>query len=391
MLPPELSDNLCSLKPEVNRLTASVFMTFDATGEMTDYRISRSVIRSAKRFSYGEAKEVLDGQRKSPHKPLLELMVELCLLLKRKRYDRGGIEFALPDLVVRVDKDGNATGTEVVLYDITHQMIEEFMLKANEVVAKHLTDQGKGLTYRIHDQPAEENLREFAVIASAFGFKVADKPAPHELQALFEEALSTPYGPYLAASYIRSMRLAIYSADNIGHYGLGLEYYCHFTSPIRRYVDLVVHRILFGEDDPNQDLEAIAKHCSDQERLSAKAESSVVMLKKLRLLSLTKEKEPMREYDAVVTRVKPFGMFVEVIDMMLEGFIHISKLTSDYYVYEEERMRLRGRRTGRIYHSGDRISVTLQDVDLILLQSTWDILEEHFEPNEHGLEDPCQA
>ncbi len=376
MLPPELSDNLCSLKPNVNRLTASVFMSFDPSGNLTDYRIARTVIRSAKRFSYGEAKEVLDGVKKSPHLGLLKLMVELCLLLKRKRYERGGIEFALPDLVVKVDENGNATGTQVVLYDITHQMIEEFMLKANEVVAKHLTDAGIGLTYRIHDQPAEENLREFGIIAGAFGFKISDQPAPHELQTLFEEALQTPYGPYLAASYIRSMRLAIYSAENIGHYGLGLEYYCHFTSPIRRYVDLVVHRILFGEAEAEQDLDAIAKHCSDQERLSAKAETSVVLLKKLRLLAQTKADAPMREYEAVITRVKPFGIFFEVIDMMLEGFIHISKLSTDYYIFEEQRMRLRGRRSGRIYHSGDRISVALQDVDLVLLNSNWDILEE---------------
>lgn len=376
MLPPELSDNLCSLKPDVNRLTASVFMTFDGQGNLTKYRIARTVIRSAKRFSYSDAKAVLDGEKKSPHLNLLNRMVELCHLLKRKRYERGGIEFALPDLVVMVDEQGVPQGTQVVQYDITHQMIEEFMLKANEVVAQHLTEAGKGLTYRVHDVPAEDNLRDFAVIAGAFGFKISDKPEPKELQDLFEKAIETPYGPFLAASYIRSMRLAVYSPDNIGHYGLGLEHYCHFTSPIRRYVDLVVHRILFGEAEDEEGLEAIAKRCSDQERLSAKAEISVVLLKKLRLLDAMKNENAFREYEAVITRVKPFGFFVEVIDMMLEGFIHISKLSSDYYIFEEKSMRLRGRNSGRIYHSGDRISVLLSSVDLVLLESAWDILEE---------------
>ncbi len=376
MLPPGLSDNLCSLKPKVNRLTASVMMTFDKEGNLTDYRMARTVIRSAKRFSYEEAKEVLDGAKKSPHLPLLKRMVELCQLLKRQRYSRGSIEFALPDIVINIDENGVPQGTHVVQYDITHQMIEEFMLKANEVVAEHLTKAGKGLTYRVHDVPAEENLREFATIANAFGFHLSDNPEPKELQELFDKALKTPYGPFLATSYIRSMRLAVYSPENIGHYGLSLEYYCHFTSPIRRYVDLVVHRILFGEPDDEEGLGAIAKRSSEQERLSAKAEMSVVLLKKLRLLDAAKSEEAFREYEAVITKVKPFGFYFEIVDILMEGFIHVSKLTSDYFIYEEERMRLRGRSTGRIYHPGDKISVILSHVDLILLESSWDILED---------------
>lgn len=376
MLPPELSDNLCSLKPKVNRLTASVLMTFDAKGTLKNYRICRGVIRSAKRFSYEEAKEVLDGAKKSPHKPLLELMVELCRLLKQKRFDRGGVEFSIPELVVDVDKEGVPQGTHLVQYDITHQMIEEFMLKANEVVAQHLTEHGKGLTYRVHETPAEENLREFAAIANAFGFKLSDQPTPGELQKLFAAAEDSPYGSFLATSYIRSMRLAVYSPENIGHYGLCLEHYCHFTSPIRRYVDLVVHRILFGDEAEATYLDAVAKRCSDQERLSAKAESNVVLLKKLRLLETFKQQSSDRIYTAVITKVKPFGFHFEILDIMLEGFMHISKLSSDYYIYEESRMRLRGRHTNKIYHSGDAIDVELKEVDLIVLTSTWNILEE---------------
>lgn len=377
MLPPALSENLCSLKPGVNRLTASVLMTFDARGSLIHYRVARTVIKSAKRFTYGEAKQVLDGEKTSPYAPLLHLMVELCHLLKKKRYERGSIEFSLPDLVVMVDREsGVPSGTTVISYDITHQMVEEFMLKANEVVAQHLSDKGEGLTYRVHEEPAEENIREFALLAAAFGFRISDKPTPEELQKLFEQALTTPYGPYLATSFIRSMRLAIYSAENIGHYGLRLTHYCHFTSPIRRYVDLVVHRILFGDTHEDERLDAIAKRCSEQERLSAKAEGNVVMLKKLRLIEQTLAKEPEREFEAIVTRVKPFGFTFEVLAFMLEGFAHVSQLGADYFIYDETRRRLRGRQSGKTYSSGDRVNVRLKSVDLVLLESAWELLED---------------
>lgn len=380
MLPRELSDNLCSLKPKVNRLTASVFMDFDAHGNMTNYRIARTVINSAKRFSYREAKEVLDGKKKSPFLPSLKLMVEMCGLLKRKRHERGSVEFALPEVIIRVDENGVPQGTEYIEYDITHQLVEEFMLKTNETVAWHLCELGKNLTYRVHDVPSEENLKDFSLLAAAFGFRLSEKPTPAEIQKLFEEALETPYGPYLATSYIRRMRLAAYSAENIGHYGLGLEHYCHFTSPIRRYVDLVVHRILFGESDDRTAIEQIASHCSDRERISAKAESSVVLLKKLRFLDAMHQKDPRCQYEAVVTRIKPFGFFFETLDFMLEGFLHVSELDADYYVYDEGGMRLRGVHTGKGFQSGEKITVMLKDVDLIYQESRWSFVPDRSVP-----------
>lgn len=371
MLPSVLSDNLCSLKPNVNRLTVSVLARLDPTGEVVSYRITRSVIKSAHRFTYREAKKVLDGQKKSKHAGLLSLMVEVCHLLKRKRYERGSIEFAMPELVVIVDKEGVPLKTDYVEYDITHQMVEEFMLKANELVAVHLSSQGKNLAYRIHDVPAEEHLRDFAVLATAFGFRLPDKPSPYDLQKLFEEAVDTPYGRYLATSYIRRMRQALYSAENLGHYGLSLTHYCHFTSPIRRYIDLVVHRLLFGEADNLEYLKDIAERCSEQERISAKAEGRVVLLKKMRLLQDIHHRSPYNEYEAVVTRVKNFGIYFEVLHLMLEGFLHISELDQDFFVFEEKTQRLRGVNHGYEYGCGDNISVMLKEVDLILLESKW--------------------
>lgn len=377
MLPPELSDNLCSLKPRVNRLTISVFMTFDAEGELQDCRMAKTVIKSATRFSYKEAKQVLDGKKKSKHAPTLHLMVELCKLLKRKRYERGSIEFSLPETVVLVDEKGEPWGTETVEYDVTHQLVEEFMLKANEQVAFHLSKKNKNLTYRIHDEPSAENLKDFSILAGAFGFELSEIPTPKELQRLFDEALATSYGPFLATSYIRRMRLAQYSADNIGHYGLGLTHYCHFTSPIRRYVDLVVHRILFGDADVRETIELIAQDCSEQERISAKAEGSVVQLKKLRLLEKIAKESPHRQFEAIVTRVKPFGFLFEVLDLMLEGFIHVSELGNDYYAFNEEKLVLQGTRHGFSYKCGERITLMLKDIDFIFRECKWDLVMEH--------------
>lgn len=378
MLPKELSDNLCSLKPNVNRLTASVLMEFDPEGTLVNYTMARSVIKSAKRFTYKEAKAVLDGKKSSPHADTLKLMVDLCGLLKQKRYERGSVEFGLPELVILVDKSsGVPTGTDYVVYDITHQLVEEFMLKANEIVAWHLTNQGKHLTYRVHDEPAEESMRDFAILAGAFGFDLPSEPTPRDIQKLFDEAMNTPNGQYLASSYIRRMRLAIYSSDNIGHYGLSLEHYCHFTSPIRRYVDLVAHRLLFGENEEKAKLEMIAARCSDQERISAKAEGRVVLLKKLRLLKAQQQASPYKQYEALVTRVKNFGVTFEIPDFMLEGYAHVSELGDDYYVFDEASATLTGRHQGHIYRAGDKITVMPREINLILLDSKWDIIPEH--------------
>lgn len=371
MLPPELSENLCSLRPNVNRLTVSVLARLDKKGDLLDYEIVRSVIKSEKRFTYKEAKQVLDGTKKSPHLKTLKLMEELCLLLKKKRYERGSIEFSIPELAIIVNEKGAPTHTDYIAYDITHQLVEEFMLKANEIVAGHLTKIGKALPYRIHDTPSDENMRDFSALAQAFGFDLPEQPTPRELQTLFDEAIHTSYGPFLAASYIRKMRIALYSPENIGHYGLGLSEYCHFTSPIRRYIDLVIHRLLFGEKTEYDALEQIATHCSEQERVSEKAENSVRLLKKLRLLAQITKKEPKKQFEAVVTRVRNFGVFFEVLDLMVEGYLHVSELHDDYYIFDEAKAILRGNHTGIAFHAGDKITVMLKDIDLIMLKTEW--------------------
>lgn len=374
MLPSVLSDNLCSLKEKVKRLTVSVMVDFDDQGNIKNYRIVKSVIKSQKRFTYKEALEVIEGRKRSKHKETLLNMVKLNKLLKKKRFERGSVEFALPEVSLQIGPDGMPTHTETIYYDITHQLVEEFMLKANELVALHLANLGKNLTYRIHDMPSEDNMRDFALMAEAFGFKMPLKPTPQDVQRLFEEAEGSPIGPYLATHYIRRMKMAQYSPQNIGHFGLSLSHYCHFTSPIRRYVDLVAHRLLFGFSDDISHLEMISSQASEKERISAKAEMSVLTLKKLRYANAKKKADPNKQYEAVITKIRPFGFSFEVLELMLDSSISLSDL-EDYYVYDDRRQVLRGERRKKMYALGDKILVHLKGVDLIHLEAFWDIVE----------------
>lgn len=376
MLPHELSDHLCSLKPGVQRLAVSVFLDFSKTGTLRKSRIARTVIRSDKRFSYEDAMEILEGKKKSPHAPLLHRMVELCEKLKKKRSERGSVDLAVPGIELRVDQEGNPQGIDIVEYDITHQMIEEFMLKANEVIAMSLTRANVGVAYRVHEEPSAADLQGFVLMARSFGLRVSDEPTSEELQELFLEAKGKPYSAQLSVAFIRSMKLATYSSGNIGHYGLKLEFYCHFTSPIRRYADLIVHRALFEGAPEEEVLQALTERCSRQERVSARAEASVTLLKKLRLLERYEKEDPGRSYKAVITQAKPFGLIFEVSELMLEGFLHISTLGEDYYVLERSGMALQGRHTGERFACGDMIVVSLEASDLITGECRWEMAHE---------------
>lgn len=376
MLPPALSDGLCSLKPRLVRLTVTVNMEFDPTGDLIRHAIFRSYIKSNKRFTYEEAKEVLDGKHKSPYKKDLDALVTLCNLLKKRRSARGSIDFALPELVVHVDKKGEPTGVHTVEYDITHQLVEECMLKANEVVAKELADRGVTLLFRIHEEPEATSIEEFAELARLLGFHMPQKrPTMEEISALFDKAKKTPHAHRLSVAFIRSMKLAIYSPENVGHYGLALEHYCHFTSPIRRYSDLIIHRLLMKEKFDASHIHQVALQCSEQERLSMRAETHVKRLKKLRLLKKWTDEDPSRSFNAVITQVKPFGLTLEIQELMLEGFLHVSELENDYFDYNPTSNQLHGRDTGIIHKVSDTLSVIPEHIDLIELEVKWSPLQ----------------
>lgn len=372
MLPEELSNNLCSLRQGVIRLTVSVLMEFDPDGNLIAQEVKRSFIKSKKRLTYGEAKEIIEG-KKSPLSPILNQMVELCKLLKHKRSARGSVDFSLPELILIIDKNGQPTGMRIEEYHIAHQLVEEFMLKANEVVAKYLHDQGKSLLFRVHEEPESENLDTFFATARSLGFRVPAKPTKADLQNLFDQARNTPFSQQLSVGFIRNLKLALYSPQNVGHYGLALEHYCHFTSPIRRYSDLIIQRLLFNEQGPELNLEKIGKDCSDKERVSFRAEMSVKLLKKHRLLDAWIKEDPTRHYLAFITRIKPFGIYFEIKELFLEGFLHISNLENDYFIFDQKANTLRGEKTGKQHILGEEITVRPTRVDLVHLESTWEL------------------
>ena len=367
MLPKELADNLCSLKANVPRLAVSTLMTFNESGELLNYRITRSIIKSCKRFTYEEVKEILDGKKKHKlHKNLVELE-KLALILKQARKTRGCIDLALADSKMILDKSGVPKAIEKVDYDITHQMIEEFMLKNNEVIAKHLSDKEIPIPFRVHEEPKPDNISNFAQIATMLGASLKGAPSQEDLQKLFESIKGSKIEHYMSIHFIKCMKLAYYSPENLGHYGLQLDFYCHFTSPIRRYVDLVIHRQVFKKLKDVNILE-IADRCSDQERLSAKAESSVRELKMIRYF---KKQKPGQIYSAIVTKVKHFGLFFEIPELLYEGFVHVSELGDDYFIFDEKKGRFKGERKKKSFQVGKKLKVQIKSIDLILREIEW--------------------
>ncbi len=369
MLPENLSNHLCSLKAKVKRLAVTVELHLDSSGDLLHYDIYRSVIKSQTRFTYEEAKEVLDGEKEHQHLPTLLKMVDLCEKLKTKRRDRGSFDFAMPDLRLIIDKKGNPTHFERVEYDITHQLVEEFMLKANEIVAFHLQKQGKPALFRVHDSPSEDKMENLYEFIRKIGYSLPGQPTFDDLQKVFQKAKNSPHAYHLAINFIRSMKLAYYSEENVGHFGLSLEHYLHFTSPIRRYSDLVVHRAVF--DEPLDNLKSIAKHVSTQERISFKAESSLLHLKKLRLIDGFFDKDPYKKYEATIVKCKPMGIYFELKDFFLEGFIHISELGKDYYIFYPAKEIIEGERTKQRFAIGQVIHVELDSIDLVYKECGW--------------------
>lgn len=368
MLPEKLSNGICSLKPNVIRLTVSALMELDKEGNLIDYKILRTFIKSRKRFTYKEALKILENKDKSPFYPLLKNLEKLALLFKQKRRERGSIDFALAEGYIHLDKHGKPISIETIEYDITHQMVEEFMLKANELVAKHLHHQeGTGL-FRVHPEPDIENFSNFFDLASMLGYRVPKNASTKDIQNIFDQARNSPEISLLSVQFIRSLKLAIYSKDNIGHFGLALEHYCHFTSPIRRYSDLIIHRMLFGENTDIA-LEKAGLLYSESERKSMRAESSVIFLKKLRYLEAEHNKNPDKIYSATITRVFPMRIIFDIEDYFIEGSCHVSQLHSDYYEFENG--SLIGSRTKKILGFGKKIRVKLEKVDLIFQKTSW--------------------
>jgi ribonuclease R len=375
MLPYELSNNLCSLRPNVIRLCVSVMIIIDKDGKLKSYEIVKSFIKSKKRFTYEDAFAILEDKKKSPFSLILKQMAELCLLLKKQRFLRGSIDFSLPDCFINISDDGTPLSIDKVEYDLSHQLVEEFMLKANELVAKHLSSLKKNAIYRIHEKPKDESIQDFLAITAQYGFKALKNPTKFELQDLFEKIKQSPHLKELSIAFIKSMKLANYSSKNVGHYGLALDYYCHFTSPIRRYSDLIIHRLLFSKDLQIEKIDIIANHCSNQERKAMKAENSVIHLKKLRLLNKKHEIEPDFVFESTVTKVKPFALFFDIPEYFLEDSILLNDLKQDYFIYNPKNNTLTGKYTNLTYRPSSILYLQIKLVDLVSKQIRWKVLK----------------
>ena len=375
MLPERLSNGVCSLKPGVDRLTHSVFLHFDKNGVAKSARFTHSVIRSAHRFTYKQAYAILKSPRRDQLGERLHLSWELAALLRRKRFEHGGLDLDFPEVKVWVDKQGHPVKLERVENDESHQLIEEFMLAANEAVARELKKRAVPTVYRVHENPDPEKLAEYRELVLSFNYRVGDLTHRGELQRLLELIGGKPEEQALKIALLKSLKRARYSAQPLGHYGLAKANYLHFTSPIRRYADLVVHRAL-GRDTAARrhdqlgmaEIASIAEHISTTERNAADAEIDAAQMKKLEFFQRQLDERNPQIFRAAVVDVRNYGLMVELPDALITGLVHVSSLTDDFYLFEPARRQLIGRRSRKRFSVGDQLSVFVARVDIFKRQ-----------------------
>lgn len=371
MLPERLSNGLCSLRPDEDRLTFTVWMTFDAKGKMKRATFSRSVIRSIKRLTYQEAFAVLNNRAHSPVEDDLHTAWALASILRKNRFRHGSLDLDFPEIKVRVDHHGRAIALEKVEHDISHQLIEEFMLAANEAVAAEVKKCATPAVYRIHEKPDPEKLAEFRDTLTLAGYRVGDLTQRAEVQKFLNHIRGKPDEPAMKTAFLRSLKRATYDTRALGHYGLAKANYTHFTSPIRRYADLVVHRVLgaiiaspgASKTPQIRDLAATAGHISTAERNAADAEREAVKLKKLEFFSRQLEMKKPDRFDGFISDIKNFGLVVELPAFSLTGMVHISDLDDDFYLFDPTRRKFTGRRTKRSWEIGMNLKLVVTRVD----------------------------
>jgi ribonuclease R len=384
MLPERLSNGICSLNPGVDRLVQSCLMTLDRQGKVTDYRFAQGVIRTVERMTYTDVARILVDRdpavsaRYRALVPTFRLMEELCGVLQAKRRRRGSIDFDLPEPEVILAVTGEMTGIQPLERNIAHRLIEEFMLAANETVAGHLWRARVPSLYRIHEKPDPKKLEEFDRVSQAFGYRLP-RPftaiAPGAFQDLLDMAKGRPEERFLSRLMLRSLKQARYSEGRNLHFGLAASCYTHFTSPIRRYPDLVVHRMLkrlllgrpIGEAD-RQGLEQVlpetALHASRMERNADAAENELIEWKKMAFMA----DRLGEEFDGLIIAVHPFGFFVELLELYLDGLVPVDVLQDDRYQFLEKKQILKGDRHGRVFKLGDRIRVRVDRVNQVQLK-----------------------
>ena len=364
MLPERLSNGICSLKPGVERLTFSAFITFTATGKIKSARFARSVIRSAARLTYREAFAILQRKPASLIEQRVHAAWELASLLRRNRFSAGSLDLDFPEVKVWLDAEGRAVRLERIENDISHQLIEECMLAANEVVAREIKQRRVPSIYRIHEDPDPDRLADFREFAASYGFRAGDLTQRGQVQQLLAAIRGTPEEYAVKLAFLKSLKRATYATDPLGHYGLAKVNYTHFTSPIRRFADLIVHRVLARQNAGSvADLEEAARHISETERTSADAEKDSVTVKKMEFFQRQLAARSPDEFRAVVVDVRSYGLVIELPDVLVSGLIHVSALPDDFYLFDSVRLTFSGRRTRRQFKLGDEIQVIVCRVD----------------------------
>jgi ribonuclease R len=370
MLPERLSNGLCSLKPQVERLTYAAFIEFDRKGTVTHTRFAKAVIRSSARHTYKQAFALLQGPAEAD--PRLHTAWKLAALLRKNRFAAGSLDLDFPEVKVWLDEQGRATRLERIENDISHQLIEEFMLAANEAVAKSLKHRKVPAVYRIHEKPDADRLMEFREIAGTHGYRMGNPELRGELQRLLRSIRGKPEEHAIKMALLRRLKRAAYDTQPVGHFGLAKVHYTHFTSPIRRYADLLVHRALdsaakIGKRDgrpmPMGELRQITEHISKTERTSADAEFESRQIKKLEFFRRQLDTRRPQEFNAVVSDVRSFGLIVELPDAMQSGVVPVSLLGDDFFVFDSVRQCFFSRRNRKRFGLGDRLKVIVARVD----------------------------
>ncbi len=379
MLPPKLSSGICSLKPGVDRLVLSALMEVNPKGKVVRSRFVKGVLRSRERMTYTSVAKILEERDPEERKryaelvPLFEMMEELCLILSKKRYRRGAVDFDLPEAEIQFDKSGKVISIVPAERNIAHRIVEEFMLLANECVAEKLTSSGGPALYRIHERPDPIKVDEFAEFASGLGYKLEKHDGeyrPQDFQRFILQLQGKAEQKFLAYLMLRSFMQARYSERNLGHFGLATAEYTHFTSPIRRYPDLFVHRLLKNSlaGEPSAEwrertfklLPEIAIHTSSRERIADEAEREIEKVKKAQFM-VDKVGD---EFEAIVLSVTHQGFFVELPDHCIEGFVPLGTLVDDRYSYKEKTRSFIGERRRRRFQLGSKVRVQLDSVDM---------------------------